>query len=114
MSAGLAFYVITTTYPDYTAEMLQQPAIELTAAWDVNPIWNTIYLTEDMPLLQKVWGVKPTMVHPTHVAALGEEIARVLERATDLPDGAIGEMRGAQALCERTAAAGQWLVTIGP
>jgi hypothetical protein len=80
----------------------------------VNPIWNTIYLTEDMPLLQKVWGVKPTMVHPTHVAALAEEIGRVLERTTDLPDDAVSDMKGAQALCERAAAAGQWLVTIGP
>jgi len=114
MSIGLAFYLITTDYPEYTQEMLQEPAIELVAAWDVNPIWNAIYLTEDMPLLQKVWGVKPTMVHPTHVAALGQEIARVLERTSDLPEDAVGDMKSAQALCERAAAAGQWLVTIGP
>jgi hypothetical protein len=105
---------MTSTYPDYSADMLQSPTLELIASWDVNSIWNTIYLTEDMPLLQKVWGVKPTMVHPTHVAALGDEFRRVLERVSDMAPDAAGDIRDAQDLCERTAAAGQWLVTIGP
>lgn len=114
MSNGLAFYVMTSIYPEYSAEMLSEPTLELVASWDANTIWNTIYLTEDMPLLQKVWGVKPTMVHPTHIAELADEFRRVLERATELEPAAADDIRDAQALCERTAVAGQWLVTIGP
>lgn len=94
--------------------MLESPDFAFAIGWDVNPLWEAIYLSEDSPLLQKIWRPQPTMIHPSHVHDLALEIQRLAARLTELDTAARDELAAASALCEDTASQGYWLISVGP
>jgi hypothetical protein len=103
-----------TPYPDIDPAAVQTPDLELVAAWACQDIWELMASAGDqLPLLSKVWSSRPTMIHPTHVVPLADEVALVLTRVA--ADAATqDEMERVQALCADASAAGGWLVSIGP
>ena len=114
MARGLGFFVMRTPYPEIDPAAVQTATVELLAAWHSNGIWELVVSARDeLPLMSKVWSPKPTMVHPTHVAALADEVTLILDRA-DTDEAARRELEQVRSLCAEVGGAGGWLVTIGP
>ena len=113
MTATLALYEMTSVYPELPQDMLATPALEFVAAWRDGAIADAIAAAEDLRLLRMIWSAKPTMVHPSHVAALADEFARVVG-ATSTNGDALAELISARELCIRVGASGDWIVSIGP
>ena len=112
MTGALALYEMSSPYPELAPAMLTTPALELRAAWIATSVWEAIS-AGNVPLLTMVWSAKPTMVHPSHVAALGDEIGRLIA-AQGIDAEARTELASAQELCVRAGSAGHWIVSIGP
>ena len=113
MTASIALYEMTSAYPDLPQDMLAVPAVELDAAWQDGAVMSIIALTEELRLLRMIWSARPTMVHPTHVAALAREFGSVMQRE-GISDDARAELERGETLCAHAASNGDWIVSIGP
>ena len=109
---SLAFFRITTEYPQFDASALADSAAEIVVAFRRTDVGEVIFSPGGFETLKLVWTYKPTMVHPQHIALLAEELNAVLETLPLIDAVSRKEIESARTLCEDVAAAGQWLVTL--
>ncbi len=109
---ALAFYRISTTYPQFEASVLAESAAEIAVAFRRTDVGEVIFSPGGFETLKLVWTFKPTMVHPDHIAVLASELDAVLEALPLIDAVSRGEIETARRLCEETAVAGEWLVTL--
>lgn len=109
---ALSFYRIATEYPQFDASMLASADVEIAVAFRRTDVGEVIFSPGGFATLKLVWTFRPTMVHPQHIALLASELNAVLEALPLIDAVSRREIEAARQLCEETAAAGEWLVTL--